>query len=873
MTRRLYFAELGPTLRRDGWAVLPARGKRLLLEDWSSLDITPERVAAWAANRRDACRCKLCGGEEPIEGHAADNLSIRTGAQCLPGLFVSGLDIDLYDAEVAKVVRASARSALGHGPLRVGQAPKALLVYRTTEAVRKITSPTWVSPDGKEHRVEFLGAGQQFVAAGIHPDTGQEYRWFDGSPLDTEPAFFPSVTPEAVSRWFNETLPGLIPSDWTLKKAGSTSSTPWEADPFDAVKGTHDDVDLDRAKHLLDLLPEELCDDHDSWVLVGQALHHQFGGSDEALELWDEWSARSEKWVGGVCKGRWKTFSEQRDGGIVTIGTLKHLASPYLKEEAREAAKGYREQIAEAPDRKTLEDKIVPVIRADQDLSPIDREVVIQALQKRLTALTGERIPLATVRKLVRPERVIALAEAGPPPDDALFLGPEWAKEWVWVSSEDKFMHRRVKELVSITSFDMRYGWDEANLSEVGPDGVLVRYSPSERMRRHWRVPVVFRKMYWPAAGPVFEWEGISYANAWRPELRVRPDAAWTPEGLKTVEAVKRHLRVIIPNRRERRLLVAWLAHNYKHPGKKIRWAVLLKGAEGDGKSILGELLQILLGGANVRMMNADTVRTSPFSGWVAGQCVTVFEEVKFQGHNRYDVVNRIKPYISNNVVEYHPKGKDPGQIFNCTNYLMFTNHEDALPLAIGDRRYFVIHTPFATKEELSAWLEAIFGFDRNAHFDEIFGLVRNNAGQLAKWLDGYEMPAEFNADGEAPNTEAKGLMVQAARGDDDALAGAILRDGAEGVSKAVVATSYFSAAVEAACGSKPYSSKIAGYLSAAGYRPMQGNGSGAGVLKWKGKACRIWVSKDFPDVTNDWVRAELDKTVAEATTELFEDA
>jgi hypothetical protein len=48
-------------------------------------------------------------------------------------------------------------------------------------------SITLIAPDGKKARLEFLGNGQQFVAFGDHPDTGEPYRWTNGDPL-TVPA-------------------------------------------------------------------------------------------------------------------------------------------------------------------------------------------------------------------------------------------------------------------------------------------------------------------------------------------------------------------------------------------------------------------------------------------------------------------------------------------------------------------------------------------------------------------------------------------------------------------------------------------------------------------------------------------------------------
>jgi putative DNA primase/helicase len=47
------------------------------------------------------------------------------------------------------------------------------------------------------------------------------------------------------------------------------------------------------------------------WLQIGMALHHQFGGDYEALELWDRWSdadGQCGAYVSGECERKWDTF-------------------------------------------------------------------------------------------------------------------------------------------------------------------------------------------------------------------------------------------------------------------------------------------------------------------------------------------------------------------------------------------------------------------------------------------------------------------------------------------------------------------------------------------------------------------------------------
>ena len=87
---------------------------------------------------------------------------------------------------------------LGTTPLvRIGRAPKTLLGFRCEEdPFRKLSTGTFVMPDGSEAKVEILADGQQFVADGIHPDTGQPYLWPAGSPETVPLADVPPITLE-----------------------------------------------------------------------------------------------------------------------------------------------------------------------------------------------------------------------------------------------------------------------------------------------------------------------------------------------------------------------------------------------------------------------------------------------------------------------------------------------------------------------------------------------------------------------------------------------------------------------------------------------------------------------------------------------------
>jgi predicted P-loop ATPase len=107
---------------------------------------------------------------------------------------IGGVDVDVLSPVLADTVVHRVEHMLGPTPLvRTGRPPKTLLVYRLEQPLGKLATPALFLPDGTKVQIEVLAAGQQFVCEGVHPDTGQPYRWTDGSPADVAIGALPIV--------------------------------------------------------------------------------------------------------------------------------------------------------------------------------------------------------------------------------------------------------------------------------------------------------------------------------------------------------------------------------------------------------------------------------------------------------------------------------------------------------------------------------------------------------------------------------------------------------------------------------------------------------------------------------------------------------
>lgn len=172
--------------------------------------------------------------------------------------------------------------------------------------------------------LELFGTGKQVVLPpSIHPDTGIPYHWlrsidFDALDLGIAP-FIPSATIEAIG-------------------AAETAQFAFETrEPLEFKPGQ---MEADLA-----LIPDDRIDDYADWVMLGQALHHQFGASDTGFDVWVEQSKRSPKFEATSLRdmrAKWRGFGRNRRQPV-TMGTIRAWA-----QEARSAA--LVEEFADLPD-------------------------------------------------------------------------------------------------------------------------------------------------------------------------------------------------------------------------------------------------------------------------------------------------------------------------------------------------------------------------------------------------------------------------------------------------------------------------------------------------------------------------------------------
>ena len=482
------------------------------------------------------------------------------------------------------------------------------------------------------------------------------------------------------------------------------------------------------------------------WVRIGMALHDWH--PTKGLELWEEWSKTGTNYEEGETAKRWKSF---KPGGGVTMGTILFMAKEADYDAELNEVNDILNKI-KVSDEKILEFDLLPSIRKT-NLNRLNREKLVKAIQGRFKELSGVSMPINNIRSLIATE---SISEGELVDEDE---APKWCNNWVYVNSHNGFINLKTLKLHKAESFNVENG-KNVPISDSG-----TKPSASKYISDRGFVKKVDSIGYLPGVEEtVTDIEGSTILNVFNPKTLPQEAKEYTKDGKKAIELIKAHMKFICTTDKDTDILLSWLAFQVQYPGKRVLWAPVIQSIQGVGKTFFGELLRCCLGDRNVGTVSPTQV-TSDFNAWATNVVVNVLEELRVKGHNRYDAVNALKPLITDRMIQINEKGVTPYMTYNTTNYMVFTNYKDALPLDTDDRRWWIIFVPIQSIDDLPRYV----GYEAGEYFEKLFYAINNYQGEIRKWLLEYTIVEEFKRIKQAPMTQHKQLMIAT---EDDAFSG-----------------------------------------------------------------------------------------------------
>lgn len=230
---------------------------------------------------------------------------------------------------------------------------------------------------------------------------------------------------------------------------------------------------------------------------------------------------------------------------------------------------------------------------------------------------------------------------------------------------------------------------------------------------------------------------GLQMINTW---LRIKVDRR--PGNIDRFMA---HFKAMLPDERDREILISYMASVIQQPGRKIPWMPIIQGCQGNGKSMLIKVMEHAVGERYAHTVNAADLAKNglSFNAWIQNKLFVAFEEIYIP--KRREVIEALKPLITEARVEIQAKGIDQVTGDNRANFMACTNHKDGVPKYRGDRRHCILFTAQQSEDDMvrMGWRTA--EGNSTKYFSQLYDwLWQDGFAAIVDWLYNYQVKDEF---------------------------------------------------------------------------------------------------------------------------------
>lgn len=334
--------------------------------------------------------------------------------------------------------------------------------------------------------------------------------------------------------------------------------------------------------------------------------------------------------------------------------------------------------------------------------------------------------------------------QAGTVPDpNGMSPIDKMVREYAWVQQQERYMHLPSMEMVTATAVNAA----NTDVAEFGKTGTN---SAAAQLHNHPHALKVVMTTYRPGQPTLikdYNKRGILVAavNQWR-RSNVVPAMNVTDDG---VRLWLNHVVLIFGplNGPAARHFLDWCAFVLQNPGVKIGHCIVVFGeTHGTGKDTVFVPFFRAVGEHNVSTIT-PAMLAEPWTYYLLAQLVRVEEMMNFK---RGEVANKLKPMLTTppETVTINEKNVKQYDIPNIQNWVMFTNHENAIPIEDTDRRYW-IHRCVLDAPREPAYYAALYAWYGSGGTEKVAG-----------WLMQRDVSA-FNPMAPPPDTDAKREMQE----------------------------------------------------------------------------------------------------------------
>lgn len=247
---------------------------------------------------------------------------------------------------------------------------------------------------------------------------------------------------------------------------------------------------------------------------------------------------------------------------------------------------------------------------------------------------------------------------------------------------------------------------------------------------------------------------------------RVRVNTWWpvdVPRAVGDPAPFLLHMEKLLPDPRDRFILMCYMAACVQHVGYKFQWAPVVQGVEGNGKTLLSRCVAEAVGRRYVHWPKASKL-ANQFNGWMVGKVFYAVEDI-YVPDGRSDVMEDLKPMITGgDGLEIEGKGADQISADICGNFMFNSNRKDSVIKHRNDRRYGIFFT--AQQEAAHLARDGMTG----DYMPNLYNWLNNGGGFaiVSELLHTFPIPDEWNPAKllqRAPDTTSTEAAISASRG------------------------------------------------------------------------------------------------------------
>ena len=522
-----------------------------------------------------------------------------------------------------------------------------------------------------------------------------EYKWeyFEGTPLD-------------VAKHLKAIPESAFLDDSTVDQTYNPLSIP---------KGVSEAVWM---SSICQAYPADDLTVYDDWAHMGMAIYHQTNG--KGFDYWMQWSRLGSKHEEKISEEemhtKWKSFKLNGRKQGVTMRTI-------LNKDPSVLGRAYSIAMSHCEDNESLE-KLCKSVSEDDFVSTKSKGIVA-------TQLKTTHAVLNKGAKLERGEALEKITPVASEDDRA------WADEWYYCGM-NKLMYNinKVNQPIDRDYFNVQF---TKRMPPNNNGSKPKAFDAIMANKNGYEMQYFDTLKYAPGEPLMFTLNGETYLNTFKPFPELSTGEFGTHEIDSTIEEhVNKHYKALAGNRPEIiHYLKQHLAWMRMEPAKRIHIGLAVTSElTGIGKSTLKELYSIVLGSRNTNTAG-NTELTNTFNTFVAEPYkVTFFEEISLHGKVMAAAMEKLKEYITEDVVSVRDLHKKSQKMHCSTCFVIFSNYTEILGRQGSGRRWSSVTCPYTSIGQL----EEIFGMDRHAFFRSYRKLMKDHPDRFIAYFESIDL-------------------------------------------------------------------------------------------------------------------------------------